>query len=390
MTDMGPLDTKILPAGIRARFVDDINGLRMHVLEAGFEPAGRPCLLLLHGFPELAWSWRKIMVPLASAGFHVIAPDQRGYGRTTGWDGRYDGDVASFGFLNLVRDALGLVAAFGHRSVSAVIGHDFGSPVAAWCALVRPDVFRSVALMSAPFAGPPSLPFDTVNAASDRHSEAQAPSIHEALASLPRPRKHYQWYYSGRNANADMHDCPQGIHAFLRAYYHYKSADWPGNRPFRLASWSAGELARMPTYYIMDLDKGMAETVAEVMPSAAEIDACRWLPDNDLAIYSAEFARTGFQGGLQWYRCGTENIIKAELEVFSGRTIDVPSIFIAGNSDWGVYQVPGSVERMQAQACTHMSGVHLVEGAGHWVQQEQPERVTELLLAFLAQSVRSW
>jgi pimeloyl-ACP methyl ester carboxylesterase len=133
----------------------------MHTLEAGFEMANRPCVLLLHGFPELAYSWRKVMPALAAAGFHVIAPDQRSYGRTTGWDGSYDGDVGSFRLLNLAKDALGLVSALGYRSVAAVVGHDYGSPVAAWCALVRPDVFHSVALLSAPFAGPlePPDPF---------------------------------------------------------------------------------------------------------------------------------------------------------------------------------------------------------------------------------------
>ena len=90
-----PLNTPTLPRGIRSRFVDNINGLRMHVLEAGFEQKGRPCLLLLHGFPELAYSWRKVMLPLAAAGYHVVAPDLRGYGRTTGWDGDYDGDLGS-------------------------------------------------------------------------------------------------------------------------------------------------------------------------------------------------------------------------------------------------------------------------------------------------------
>ena len=93
-----------LPASIRSRYVDNINGLRMHVLEAGFETKGRPCVLLLHGFPELAYSWRKIMPPLAVAGFHVIAPDQRGYGRTTGWDDSYDADPDPFRMLNMVRD----------------------------------------------------------------------------------------------------------------------------------------------------------------------------------------------------------------------------------------------------------------------------------------------
>ena len=110
-------------------------------------------MLLLHGFLELAYSWRKIMPQLASAGYHVIAPDQRGYGRTTGWDADDDGDLNPCGSLKLGRDIVGLVSALGYRSIDAVFGHDAGSYVAAWCALIRPDVFLSVAMMSAPFGG---------------------------------------------------------------------------------------------------------------------------------------------------------------------------------------------------------------------------------------------
>jgi pimeloyl-ACP methyl ester carboxylesterase len=362
-----------LPAGIRSRFVPDINGLNMHVLEAGYDASSRPLLLLLHGFPELAYSWRKVMLPLAAAGFHVVAPDQRGYGRTTGWDGDYDGDLGSFRLLNLVRDAVGLVAALGYRSVDLLVGHDFGSPVAAWSALVRPDIFRSVALMSAPFAGPPPLPPRRI-----------ADRIHEELAALPRPRKHYQWYYSTREAEANMRHCPQGVHAFLRAYYHQKSADWKQNKPFVLTAWSAAELAKLPAYYVMDLNKGMAETVAAEMPSAAHIAACKWLPDDELRVYSAEYQRNGFQGGLQWYRCGTSGAFNAELEMFHGRTIDVPSCFIAGRSDWGPYQRAGDPEQTLRKACSNLRGFHLVDGAGHWVQQEQPAEVSRLLLDFVA------
>jgi pimeloyl-ACP methyl ester carboxylesterase len=362
-----------LPGTIRSRLVKGVNGLDVHLLEAGFESAARQCVLLLHGFPELAFSWRRMMPQLAAAGFHVIAPDQRGYGRTTGWDRRYEADLAQFYVANLVRDAVALVNALGYGSVAAVIGHDSGSSVAAWCALTRPDVFRSVALMSAPFPGPPN---------GDRGG-ATLDAIDRDLAALPHSRKHYQAYYSTRDADRDMRECRQGIHAFLRAYYHFKSADWKGNQPFRLGSSAAAELAKLPAYYIMDRGRSMAETVAEHMPSDAEIAACDWLPEAELAVYSAEFARTGFQGGLQFYRCAREARFIAELQAFAGRTIDVPSCFIAGRQDWGVYQKPGEFERMQKSACSDMRACELVEGAGHWVQQEQPERVLELLLRFL-------
>jgi pimeloyl-ACP methyl ester carboxylesterase len=122
------------------------------------------------------------------------------------------------------------------------------------------------------------------------------------------------------------------------------------------------------------------------MPSPAEIAACRWLPDNELAVYAAEYTRTGFQGGLQWYRCGTGGLDTSELQLFSGRTIDVPSMFIAGTRDWGTYQMPGAFERMQQTACTRMQACHLIEGAGHWVQQEQAARVSEALVRFLPRS----
>ena len=345
---------------MRSRRVEGVNGLRMHVLEAG--DAAGPALLLLHGFPELAFSWRKIMPALAQAGFHVIAPDQRGYGKTTGWDGRYDGDLAQYRMLNLVRDAASLLENLDLENAH-VVGHDFGSAVAAYFALTRPQSVRSCVLMSAPFGGVPI--------------GGRAGSVHGDLANLGR--KHYQWYYSTREADENMRRCPQGVLAFLRAYYHHKSADWPGNKPFRLEAWTASELAKMPTYYIMELDKGMAETVAPYSPSKAPA----WLTDEELAVYAEAFERTGFQGGLNWYRCMTNSRYAAELSAaVAGRTIDMPAMFVAGASDWGIYQKPGELERMQGTSCTDFRGVRLVDGAGHWVQQEQPERTTELLLDF--------
>ncbi len=260
----GPYAAGVLPRGVRSRFVAGVNGLRMHVLEAGSRAGARAGVLLLHGFPELAYSWRRLMPALAAAGYHVMAPDLRGYGRTDGTDVRYDDDLRPF-----------------------------------------------------------------------------------------------------------------------------RSADWSGNRPEPLRAWSAAELARLPHYYVLDLGRGMAETVAEQMPSAAEIAACEWLPDDELRVYSAEYRRSGFQGGLQWYRSVTSvssifgGGINADLQVFAGRTIDQPSLFIAGARDWGIHQRPGALERMEARACTDLRGLHLLAGAGHWVQQEQSATVNRLVLEFL-------
>jgi pimeloyl-ACP methyl ester carboxylesterase len=383
-----PLPSSVLPAGIRSRILHDINGLDIHVLEAGFEAVGggkpRPAVLLLHGFPELAYSWRKMLPALAAAGYHAIAPDQRGYGRTTGWDADYDGNLNDFRFMNLLRDAIGVLFALGHRTAEAVVGHDFGASVAAQAALVRPDIFKRLVLMSAPYAGPPAIPFEARPFdTADKRTPPKGADIHAALAALVRPRKHYQWYYSTRPANENMWRAPQGVHDFLRGYYHHKSADWKANKPFELAGWTADELARMPTYYIMDLADGMAETVAREMPSAGEIAANRWLTEDELTVYSSEYARTGFQGGLNWYRVRTSGKARGELEVFAGRTIDVPATFISGRSDWGIHQMPGAIEKMQKVACTNMKGIHLLDGAGHWVQQEQAAEVNRLLVKFL-------
>src|SRR6266581_1869268 len=370
-----------MPAGIRSRQIANVNGMTVHILEAGYETPGRPAVLLLHGFPELAYSWRKVMPALAAAGYHVIAPDQRGYGRTIGWDDSYDADSDPFRILNMTRDAIGLVYALGYRSVAMVVGHDAGAPVASWSALIRPDIFRSITIMSSPFEGGPSLPFDTANGAPLPRPAVTDDELDAELAKLNPPRKYYQNYQRTRGANDDMLHAPQGLHAFFRAYYHYKSADWKGNKPYPLKGRTAEEMAQIPTYYVMDKDKGMAETVAAEMPSAAEISACQWLTEAEVGVYATEYARTGFIGALQGYRVrrGTDPKTLAELRTFAGRTIDVPACFIAGKSDWGSFQTPGVFEAMQTtRVCTQWRGAHLVDGAGHWVQQEQPDAVSKL------------
>lgn len=398
-----------LPAGIRSITIEDVGDLDVHCLLAG--QSSDPLLLLLHGFPELGFSWRKIMPALAQLGYFVVAPDQRGYGRTraaclrgrdTGWTVSFDTDFSSSSLCRMAGDARNLVAALGYSEVNAVIGHDFGSPVAGVCALLRPDIFKSVVLMSSPFAGVPDIQVRsrishlpaTVNdeVVISQHSggseaagklSAASLNIPTALSQLSRPRVHYQWYYSEEEANSNMWQSADSLKSFLRNYYHHKSADWPGNTIHPLDGLNATQLAKLPTYYVMDAGMGMVETVAEHAPSVREVDSCQWLSDSELEVYVAEYQRTGFQGGLQCYRCNTSGLNTAELQIYRSKTIDVPSLFVAGCHDWGVYQFPGDIETLQTSFTSDFHGVHLVDGAGHWVQQEQPQAVVQLLQAFL-------
>ncbi|SFO33308.1 alpha/beta hydrolase fold [Sphingomonas sp. OK281] len=378
-----PYGNGTLPAGIRSRMIRGVNGLDMHILEAGFEGSGRQLALLLHGFPDLAYGWRHLMPLLAEAGYHVVAPDQRGFGRTTGWVNDYDAPLGPFSLLNVTRDALGLVFALGYKRTAILVGHDFGSPVAAYCALTRPDVFPSVVLMSAPFPGPPEFPFDTAdNSAPPIQFSTSQQKLSAALAELDPPRAIYQQYLSTREANYDLLHSPHGLQTFLRTFFYVKSADWSGNKPHPLKLPSAEDFAQLPSYYVMQSGKTMPENVDPFQPSAPAIAACQWLTEPELGVYAEEYGRTGFQGGLQTYRVYTDPNLNAELRLFSGKTIDVPLLFVGGKSDWGPYVSPGALDLMQTKATTKMAGIQFVDGAGHWIQQEQPARLSALLLAF--------
>ena len=182
-----------------------------------------------------------------------------------------------------------------------------------------------------------------------------------------------------------MDGSPTQVAAFLRAYFHHKSADWPANQPHPLDGWTAEALAEMPTYYIMDLGRSMPATVAPEEPEDGGA-GCAWLTDRELAVYATEYARTGFQGALQGYRCRMDGSLARDLGRFVGRQIEVLALFVAGRSDWGPFQAPGALERMGAWASAQFPGCQFVEGAGHWVQQEQSQAVSDLLLAFLRHS----
>ena len=223
--------------------------------------------------------------------------------------------------------------------------------------MTRPDVFRSVVLMGVPFAGPPALPFDTANGSpAAAASEDAVHSIWAQLAALNPPRKHYWQYYGSREANDNLHHPPQGLHDFLMGYFYLKSANWKGNKPTALKNVT--EMAQIPGYYVMDESKGMAETVAGLVPSGLDISATPWFTEAELEVYVSEYERTGFQGALNGYRTYFDPQLIAQQQLFAGRTIDVPSTFIAGKSDWAVYLTPGAFDVMRSRICTRMRGFY--------------------------------
>jgi pimeloyl-ACP methyl ester carboxylesterase len=373
-----------LPEGVSENYVScPTNGLTFHTLESGYTPKrDRPLIILCHGYPELAFSWRKVMPALAEAGYYVVAFDQRGYGRTTGWDNSpfEQTDMSQFTLTSIVRDVVALVHALGYREVACVVGHDFGAVTASRCALMRPDLFKSVVMMSHPFKAPPELPFNIA------HGEGEHPTppidVQAELAKLDNPRKHYKWYNSTKDAAHDWSSPAQGLHAFLRGYLHVKSADWRTNEPYPLNEWSAEELAKMPYYYVMPLDKSMPATIADMMKSEDASATKRWMPDADLDVYVQEWSRTGFQGGLNFYRTTTDPAKQKDVELFAGKKIECPSTFISGKQDWGNYQQPGAIEGFP-KSCSDFRGVKFIDGAGHWPQQEQSEKVVDEILQFL-------
>src|SRR5262245_14342292 len=152
-----PYGNNTLPAGVAPRLVRNVNGLTVNMLEAGAQ--GRPLVLLLHGFPNLAYSWRKVMPAIRGAGYYVIAPDCRGFGRTVGWDRSFDADPTPFLTLNMVRDQIALVNALGYRKVELIVGHDQGQLPASYAAIIRPDMFLRLTTVSGQGAAPPSFPF---------------------------------------------------------------------------------------------------------------------------------------------------------------------------------------------------------------------------------------
>ena len=391
ITTLAPFDTlppygnNTLPPGVKSRLVPNVNGLTVNMLEAGEQ--GRPLVVLLHGFPNLGYSWRKVMPAIADAGYYVVAPDCRGFGRTVGWDRSWDADPTPFLTLNMVRDQIALVYALGYRRAELIVGHDQGQLIATYAAIVRPDMFLRLTTVASAAGAPPSFPFG----GADRKPLYTAADLDAEFATLDPPRRDYQDYWASTQADDDMKHMPLSMSDFFRAFYYMKGAEFTGNqnltplRPMPTAKEAAAENARMPEYYVMRRDRGMPATMVAYMPSKEYIANCAWFTQAECDVYGQEYDASGWTGALHNYRhrrtAFAANI--AEQLTFSGRTIDVPAQFIAGKQDWGANRIAGGAEAAGASGYTRFRGVQLVDHAGHWPQEEQPAVVSQQLIGFL-------
>ena len=353
---------------IKSRVIKNVNGLNVHILENNVKIKTKNVILLLHGFPEISFSYRYIMLLFQTAGYYCIAPDQRGYGKTKS-EGKET--INSFSVLNLARDMSCLMKKLNIDKYH-LIGHDFGAYVSSYLCLLYKKNILSLTLMSMPFSGPPTL-----------KNISNLLAINKKLALLEPKRKHYQYYFSSYGANNNIMKCKQGLKNFLRSYFYFKSYDYKGNKPFKLKNFKAEELSKMPEYYIMKLNLGMAQTVKKYSPSAKEVLRCIWLNDIDLKYYVKNYLNSGIKKPLSWYKVMLSKkeklrIIKLKLP----KSIYIPSIFISGSADWGMYQKPGDLEKMEKSFLKNYFGRFIIKQAGHWVQQEQPNKTFELIIKF--------
>ncbi len=306
----------------------ETNGIRMHYVEAG----KGPLVVLCHGFPESWYSWRHQIVALADKGYRVVAPDQRGYGQTD-----RPHDIAAYTTLHLAGDIVGLVQALGETS-AVIIGHDWGAPVAWTCAQLRPDIFRAVALLSVPYM--PRLPISPL----------------KALGAAFAPKIFYMQYF--QDEGVAERELERDVRTSMLAILYSASGD-----------------AGSTVWGALDPGQGFLSgtTTPKNLPS--------WLTEADLDFFVGEFKRTGFRGGLNWYR----NIDRQwELTGFlDGAKITQPSIFIAGEKDGVVVFSAGALATLE-QTMPKLQEKMLLPGAGHWVQQERPKDVNEALLRFLS------
>jgi pimeloyl-ACP methyl ester carboxylesterase len=316
---------------LKHRFVDT-NGIKMHVAEQG----DGPLIVLCHGWPESWYSWRHQIPALAAAGFHVVAPDQRGYGQTDKPE-----PIEAYNILQLTGDIVGLVNALGAET-AIIAGHDWGAPVAWTSALLRPDIFRAVVLLSVPY-----FPRGQVR-----------PTI--GMKAMAGDKNFYQLYF--QEPGRVEKELEEDVRRSMLMILYGASGDPPPNE-----RWN----------FIFDKSKKFTESgvVPKKLPA--------WLTEADVDFYTNEFKRAGFRGGINWYRNSDRNW---ELTPFlAGAKLRQPTLFVAGDRDVAIDMVGGK-QNVMATLDANVPNVTkkvLLPGAGHWTQQERPKEVNELMVEFV-------
>lgn len=305
-----------------------VNGIEMNVAEYG----EGPLVLMCHGWPEIWYSWRHQLVALAAAGFRAVAPDMRGFGRTTAPD-----DVAAYTILHNVGDVVGLVSALGEKR-ALIVGHDWGAPVAWHAALMRPDLFPAIVAMSVPHRRRGALP---------------------PLETLRKAGKadYYYLYFQEQAAEDEFSRDPR----FTLA------------RILTIGSGDTPREHKMSMY--VDRAKGFLGASRDLVPLPP------WLTETDVDVFADEYRRSGFRGGLNWYRNIDRNWVLTA--PWHDAKITQPALFIAGTHD---AVITGSIGQ---RALDEMGNVVpklerklLIGGAGHWIQQERPDDVNAALIEF--------
>jgi pimeloyl-ACP methyl ester carboxylesterase len=339
--------------------VVEANGQQLHVVSAG----EGPLVLLLHGFPETWYSWRHQLPALADAGYRAVAFDMRGYGGSS-----KPGRVEDYAITDLVADGKALVRALGAPR-AAVVGHDWGAPIAWTAAWTEPDVFHAVAALSVPFAGRgiTALP-------GDPFGERRPGETYRELSGPDRV--FYQEYFSIPGAMEE--EAAKDVRAFLASIFYSLSASPPLPDALAGADLSAlpDEVLRAVVGGAMCFDRtaGLASVLA-APPSLPD-----WLSAEDLDHYAQAFASGGLTGPLSYYR----NIERdwELLEPYAGRTLDGPSLFIGGDRDIVTIWSREARERAP-ELRTDMRDDVILSGCGHWVQQERPAETNVALIDFL-------
>jgi epoxide hydrolase A/B len=318
----------------------EANGINLHYVEQG----SGPLVVFCHGFPESWYSWRHQLPAVAEAGYRAVALSMRGYGLTDA-----PNDIDRYSIHHLIGDVVGVVNGLGESS-AVVVGHDWGAPVAWYAALVRPDMFRAVAALSVPFTPPLAggLP-DGVD-------------LNDVMRMMAgEGRDYYRLFFQEPGvAEADLE---ADVYRTMLGTLYTISGDAVANG---------------------DLDQGwdghfpMGETFSQQLIVPESLPS--WLTEDDLSFYVDEITRTGFRGGLNWYR-NIRHIVGA-LAPWVGATIEQPAFYMGGSTDLIAGNTPDAIAQMQA-ALPDLRHLELLEGAGHWLQQERPQEVNQGLIAFL-------